>query len=67
MVIAPVLIWWKDTPSLVDWESITTLEKLNRLKVLKLRNVNKLENSYLHLEYDVVKKTRVNKGVDVLN
>lgn len=67
IVIAPVITGWKDTISLVDWESITSIDELNKLKVLKLNKVEKLENSYLHLEYDVLEKTEVEEWFNVPN
>ena len=67
IVIAPVLVWWKDTPTLVDWESITDISQLHELKVLKLTNVTKLNNSYLYLQYDVLKETKINEWFEVRN
>ncbi|MFK7780549.1 MAG: dihydrofolate reductase family protein [Candidatus Gracilibacteria bacterium] len=67
IVIAPVLIGGKDTPSLVDGESIHNIEELNKLKVLKFKKVAQLENGYLHLEYDVMKNIEINSGFDVPN
>jgi len=67
IVIAPVIIWWKDTPTLVDWESITSIEEIEKLKVLKLKNLEKLKHSYLHLEYDVLEKTEIDDGFEVPN
>lgn len=67
IVIAPVLIWWKDTPTLVDWESITNISQLNELKVLKLTNITKLNHSYLHLQYDILKETKINEWFEVRN
>jgi len=67
IVIAPVIIGGKDTPTLVDWKSITKIEELHKLKVLKLNKINKLKNSYIHLEYDVLDKIEINKWFDVPN
>ena len=54
IVIAPCLIGGKDTPSLVDGESLKNESELFKIKPLKLKACDKLEHSYLHLEYDVI-------------
>jgi len=53
IVIAPCLIGGKDTPTLIDGESLTTVEDLKNIKTLKLEDVQRLENNYLHLIYSV--------------
>lgn len=55
IVIAPLLVGGKDTSTLIDGESITTVGELNKLKALKLLECNKLENSYIQLKYKVIK------------
>jgi len=67
IVIAPILIWWKDTSSLVWWKPITSLDEINKLKVLKLTWIEKLKYSYLHLKYDVLEKTEVDDWFYVSN
>lgn len=67
LVVAPVLIWWKDTPTLIDWKSIKNISELSKLKALKLTKVNQLKNSYLHLQYDVIKETKILDWFDVPN
>ena len=67
IVIAPVIIWWKDTTSLVDWESLTSVDELYKLKVLNLKRVENLWNSYLHLEYDVLRNTEIESWFIVPN
>jgi len=59
IVVAPLIVGGKDTSSLVDGFSLTEQTQLHLLKVLKLRECKKLENSYLLLEYDVINKTVV--------
>lgn len=59
VVIAPALVGGKDTASLVDGESITTLEEINHIKALKLVKAEVLEDSYLHVIYDVINETVV--------
>lgn len=54
LVMAPVIIGGKDTSTLVDGESIHTLEDLRFLRPLKLTEARKLDDSYLLLQYDVL-------------
>ncbi len=54
IVIAPVLVGGKDTPTLVDGESITNIAELNKLSVLELIESNTLENNYIELKYKVI-------------
>lgn len=53
-VIAPALIGGKDTSTLIDGKSLSSEQDLKQIKALKLRKCEKLENSYLYLEYDVM-------------
>jgi len=53
IVIAPLIVGGKDTPTLVDGESLTSSKELNKLMVLELSRVKPLKNNYLWLEYDV--------------
>lgn len=57
IVIAPALIGGKETPSLVDGKSLSSADELKDIKALKLVDVKKLNDSYLHLKYDVVNET----------
>jgi len=54
IVVAPALIGGKNTASLIDGESLHTPEELSKIKALKLVKCDVLENSYLHLQYDVL-------------
>jgi len=54
LVVAPVLVGGKNTSTLVDGESLHAHEELNKVRALKLEQVNKLNNSYLHLVYKVL-------------
>lgn len=54
VVVAPALIGGKDTSSLVDGESLSSEEDLRKIKPLKLIECNQLNDSYLHLKYDVL-------------
>jgi 2,5-diamino-6-(ribosylamino)-4(3H)-pyrimidinone 5'-phosphate reductase len=53
IVVAPLIVGGKDTPTLVDGESIRKIEDLYKLKSLKLRNCRVLKDSFLDLEYEV--------------
>jgi len=59
IVVAPLIVGGKDTSSLVDGFSLTDPTELHLLKALRLKNCEKLENSYLLLEYDVINDTVV--------
>lgn len=54
IVIAPVLIGGKDTSTLIDGESVISINELSKLGVLQLENVKVLENSYVRMRYKVV-------------
>ena len=55
IVVAPVLIGGKDTPTLIDGKSLVSGAELSELGVLKLIDCSVLENSYIRLRYEVVK------------
>ena len=55
IVIAPLLVGGSNTSTLIDGESISRVEELNKLKALELRECNKLNNSYIQLIYKVIK------------
>lgn len=59
IVIAPCLIGGKDTQSLIGGESLHTEEDLKKVKALKLIKCDVLENSYLHIQYEVINDTLV--------
>lgn len=54
IVVAPVLVGGKTTSTLIDGESITTREELDKLGVLMLIDCEKLEDSYVRLRYEVI-------------
>ncbi len=56
IVVVPVLVGGKDTPTLLDGKSLASDLELIQMKTLVLSNVRQLENSYIHLEYDLVNK-----------
>ena len=54
LVVAPVLIGGKDTPTLIDGRSLTAENELSGLGVLKLIEAVPLQDSYLRLRYQVI-------------
>jgi 2,5-diamino-6-(ribosylamino)-4(3H)-pyrimidinone 5'-phosphate reductase len=57
IVIAPALIGGKETPSLIDGRSLSSIDELKYVKALRLADVKRLDDSYLHLRYDVINDT----------
>lgn len=55
IVIAPLLVGGRDTSTLIDGDSVSTVSELSKLKALQLIECNKLENSYVQLKYKVIK------------
>ena len=55
IVIAPIIVGGKDVATLVNGESITNENELNKLMPLELMECNKLEDSYIQLKYKVKK------------
>ena len=53
LVIAPALIGGKDTPTLMDGESLHTAAGLSKIKALDLVQATPLRDSYVLLEYEV--------------
>ncbi len=54
VVVAPVLVGGKDTPTLVDGESLTSEKELSQLGVMELIDCQVLKDSYIRLRYRVV-------------
>lgn len=54
VVVAPILIGGKDTPSLVDGKSITDPSQLGLLGPMRLEECNVLKDSYIQLKYQVL-------------
>ncbi|MBI4004887.1 dihydrofolate reductase family protein [Candidatus Roizmanbacteria bacterium] len=59
IVVAPCLIGGQDTQSLIGGESLHTQEDLKKVKALKLTKCDILENSYLHVQYEVLNDTQI--------
>lgn len=57
LVVAPLLVGGKDTPSLIDGVSLQCEQDLCGLKALRLTRCQTLEDSYVRLEYDVIQET----------
>lgn len=55
VVVAPLLVGGSNTSTLIDGESITKSEELDKLKALKLIECKILKNSYIQLKYEVIK------------
>ena len=56
IVVAPALVGGKDTSSLIDGKSLSSVKELSQIKALKLLTVKKLKNSYIHLKYSIINK-----------
>lgn len=54
IVVAPVLIGGKDTPTLIDGISLASNDELTKLGILKLENCSVLQDSYIRLRYQVI-------------
>ena len=54
IVVAPILIGGKDTPTLIDGESLRGADELGGLGVLELIECRVLADSYLRLRYKVI-------------
>lgn len=61
LVVAPCLIGGEDTQSLVGGKSLSSVKELKNIKALRLVEVKKLKNSYLHLRYNVINETQVSE------
>ena len=54
IIVAPVLIGGKNTPTLIDGDYLSAESELSKLGVLKLQECVILENSYFRLCYEVI-------------
>ena len=54
LIIAPALIGGKDTSTIMDGESLHVKSELKKIRALKLLENKILDNSYLHLIYEVL-------------
>lgn len=53
VVVAPLLVGGKDTPTLIDGKSLKTKKDISQIKTLRLIECRQLKNSFLHLRYKV--------------
>lgn len=54
IVVAPVLVGGKQTPNLIDGQSLVSPEELSKMGVLRLESVSALEDSFVRLRYTVI-------------
>lgn len=54
IVVAPILVGGRDTPTLIDGAAITSPEQLGELGILELIECSTLKNSYVRLRYRVI-------------
>ena len=54
IVIAPILIGGRDTPTMIDGSSLVSGTELSKLGVLKLTDCAVLQDSYVRLRYEVI-------------
>lgn len=54
IVVAPILVGGKETPTLIDGDTIAEISQLANLSALKLENVVVLNESYVRMRYKVV-------------
>ncbi len=57
IIVAPLLVGGKTTPTLIDGLSFRTESELTGIKALRLTRCEELKDSFLRLEYDVINKT----------
>jgi 2,5-diamino-6-(ribosylamino)-4(3H)-pyrimidinone 5'-phosphate reductase len=62
IVIAPCLIGGTNTQSLIGGASLHTQAELAQVKALKLVRCDVLENSYLHVQYEVIPETSLSSS-----
>ena len=56
IIMAPILVGGKDTPTSFDGQSITSKEKLYNIKSLTLISINTLKHNYVEMIYKVNNK-----------
>lgn len=56
VVIAPVLVGGRDTPTLIDGDAISSPSELSAIRPMELLGCKVLHDSYIHLRYKVTHK-----------
>lgn len=59
VVVAPVLVGGRDTPTLVDGDAISSPEELAAIRPMKLIECNALNDSYVQLRYEVMHRDSI--------
>jgi 2,5-diamino-6-(ribosylamino)-4(3H)-pyrimidinone 5'-phosphate reductase len=54
IVVAPCLVGGRTTPTLVDGDSLHSIDDLAKIRPLKLKECKALDDSYVRLEYHVI-------------
>ena len=57
LVLAPLLVGGRTTPTIIDGEALHSIEELGELRPLRLLKCKELLNSYVYLEYEVIADT----------
>lgn len=65
IIVAPLLVGGKETPTLVDGISLISAEEISNLKALELISCTPLDHSYINLRYKVINNTRVSIKPDM--
>lgn len=56
IVVAPVLVGGRDTPTLIDGDAISSPSELAAIRPMSLMECKVLDNSYVNLKYKVIHK-----------
>lgn len=59
VVVAPVLVGGRDTPTLIDGDAISIPAQLSAIRPMKLQECNALNDSYVQLRYEVMHRDSV--------
>ena len=54
IVVAPLIVGGRETPTLIDGDSLLTFDDLKLLRPLELMGADILDGSYLHLKYKII-------------
>ena len=59
VVVSPVLVGGRDTPTLIDGDAISIPSQLSAIRPMKLQECNALNDSYVQLRYEVIHRDSV--------